>query len=63
MAPSKRPAVAASKPPFVAARAQEVDERQQRRLAVIELAGPSATGPLTAAFEEQFVRSFNARKG
>ena len=30
-------------------------------LAVAELAGPSAAGPLTAAFEDQFVRSFNAR--
>ena len=31
-------------------------------LAVVELAGPSATGPLTVAFEDQFVRSFSARK-
>jgi hypothetical protein len=31
-------------------------------LAVVELAGPSASGPLTSAFEDQFVRSFNARR-
>jgi hypothetical protein len=31
-------------------------------LAVIELAGPSASGPLVTAFEDQFVRSFDARK-
>lgn len=32
-------------------------------LAVVELAGAGASGPLIAAFEDQFVRSFSARKG
>jgi hypothetical protein len=31
-------------------------------LAVAELAGPSAAGPLMRAFEDQFVRSIDARK-
>jgi len=30
-------------------------------LVVVELAGPSAAGPLMAAFEDQFVRSLEAR--
>jgi hypothetical protein len=31
-------------------------------LAAAELAGPAAAGPLMTAFEDQFVRSLNARK-
>lgn len=31
-------------------------------LAVVELAGPGATGLLMTAYEDQFVRAFDARK-
>ena len=31
-------------------------------LVVVELAGPSAAGPLMTAFEDQFVRTFESRR-